>query len=284
MPLIDTHCHYNMEPLFANWRAHWQTAQTHGVEKSIVIGTDLETSQRALEIAQAEQNLYAAVGVHPHDTETLVNFAALESLVSQPQVIAIGETGLDYFRLPTDETRSAIIAAQHAAFRRHIELALTHHKLLIVHVRDQETPEKPTLDNAYWDALRILSEYYPATTSAAPTDKLSEATNLSQQMYVNAQHLIDLYSAGDQSQAPTFILHCVSGPLAYIDQAVALGAYFGIAGNVTYKNAERIREIVKKVPAQQLLLETDAPFLPPQQHRGTTCEPWMIAETAAALN
>ena len=80
-----------------------------------------------------------------------------------------------------------------------------------------------------------------------------------------------------------FILHCASGSTEYIKKAVEMGGYVGIAGNVTYKNADAIREIVKATPADRLLLETDAPFLPPHPHRGKTCEPWMIELTAQYL-
>lgn len=76
-----------------------------------------------------------------------------------------------------------------------------------------------------------------------------------------------------------FVLHCVSGPVHYIEQMIELGAYFGFDGNVTYKNAENIREILRMVPKDKIVVETDAPYLPPVPYRGKVCEPWMVVVT-----
>ncbi|NCN87392.1 MAG: TatD family hydrolase [Candidatus Pacebacteria bacterium] len=76
-----------------------------------------------------------------------------------------------------------------------------------------------------------------------------------------------------------FVLHCVSGPEHYIEQMISFGAYFGFDGNVTYKNAENIREILRMVPKDKIVVETDAPYLPPMPYRGKVCEPWMITLT-----
>lgn len=77
-----------------------------------------------------------------------------------------------------------------------------------------------------------------------------------------------------------FVLHCVSGPEHYIEQMITLGAYFGFDGNITYKNAENIREILRMVPKDKVVVETDAPYLPPVPYRGKVCEPWMVTLTA----
>jgi TatD DNase family protein len=80
-----------------------------------------------------------------------------------------------------------------------------------------------------------------------------------------------------------FVLHCVSGPEHYIEQMISLGAYFGFDGNVTYKNADDIRDILRMVPKDRVVVETDAPYLPPMPHRGKVCEPWMVVLTAEYL-
>jgi TatD DNase family protein len=247
MKIFDTHCHYNMTPLYENWREHWQKAQEHGVIGSVVVGTNIETSKRAVEIAQVEENLLAAVGVHPHEyndidstdlpTILLTHQSVLLMLIKHNPVIAIGETGLDYFRLPS-ENQEVSIRNQQQALRMHIQLANEYSLPLILHVRD-------TGEQAYWDVLQLLTDDY-------------------------------LFKA-------PFILHCVSGPKKYVEQALEMGAYIGVAGNATYSSAEPIRELVRLVPNDRLLTETDAPFLPPQPHRGKQCEPWMIAETAKYL-
>lgn len=245
MPAIfDTHCHYNLEPLFDEWQKHWQAAQAKGVQKSLVIGTDLRSNERAVAIATAENNLPAAVGLHPTDVghevmsdidDAVANLATL--LKESDRIIAIGETGLDYFRLE-DASREIVIEQQQRLFQLQIALANEHHLPLIIHVRDRG-------EQAYNDVL------------------------------------IQLKARSDLQQA--FVLHCVSGPLQYIKAALELGAYLGVAGNVTYKNADAIRDIVRVAPKDRLVLETDAPFLPPVPYRGQDCEPWMISETGSFL-
>ncbi|HEX7017977.1 MAG TPA: TatD family hydrolase [Patescibacteria group bacterium] len=291
MNIIDTHVHYNMDPLYANWRAHWQKAQEHGVKKSIVVGTNLETSQRAVEIAHLDQNLFAAIGEHPYvyTSKPKEEIAKAKEVLTSyldnnPSIIALGETGLDYFRLPTDESRHVLIEAQQLAFRMHIELALQHHRFLIVHVRDQQTPTEPTIGNAYWDALAILQEYYPQKNTSTAESSESAPNDLGPLLYDNANYLIERYSTDNTQPQTDFVLHCISGPMTYIEEAMKLGAYFGVAGNVTYKSAESIRDIVKRVPRTRLLLETDAPFLPPHPYRGQQCEPWMVSETGEYIN
>ena len=235
--IIDTHCHYNLEPFWLDWHDHWAKAQENGVEKSVIVGVDSETSRRAVEIATKTPTLFAAIGFHPtHEDD--IDEDALTNLLPNPKIVAIGETGLDYFRLPTEDLeRSRMIAQQQQTFRWHIKLAQKFHLPLIIHVRDQK-------EDAYWDTLRLLRE---AQFTGA------------------------------------FILHCISGPLAYVQQAIEMSAYIGAAGNVTYKNAEHLRDLLRSVPVERILLETDAPYLPPQPFRGQTCEPWMISKTAEFL-
>lgn len=126
----------------------------------------------------------------------------------------------------------------------HIRLANKFEKVLIIHSRDKGG-EKDENNQAYLDILKIIKNNY-------------------------------------QSKEP-FILHCVSGPKEYIKEALQLGAYIGVGANITYPNANKLRELIKIVPEDRLLLETDAPYLPPQEFRGQTCEPWMIEKTANYL-
>lgn len=284
--IIDTHCHYNLEPFFVTlpgerqaWRQHWQEARDNGVVASLVVGTNLNTSSRALTIAKQDPNLFASIGIHPGEIQAfdfrllsvdwidqkVEEFAETMSAVvgrhmeevqktgtdqtkssKNSKIIAIGETGLDYFRLPEEENfKSAIIYGQKQLLISHISIANKYQFPLILHVRDRQTPNAVTKDNAYWDALSIVYERL---------DK-----NL------------------------PFILHCVSGPKEYVQEALTLNSYVSVAGNVTYPSADAIRELVKLTPQDRILLETDAPFLPPQTHRGQTCEPKMIRETSEYL-
>lgn len=238
MRIIDTHCHYNMDPLHLNWQDHWQKAQEKDVVGAVVVGTQIETTNRAFEIATNEPNLLVSVGVHPtHVAEITLDQLEKASEAWVNKIFdAVGETGLDYYRLDRESDKfESAINQQKQIFHWHIQLALKHEKPLILHVRDKG-------ERAYRDALEIIKTEY---TSNKP-----------------------------------FVLHCASGPLDYVKEAVELGGYVGFDGNLTYPSADNIRQLVKSVPANRLLIETDSPFLAPQNHRGKLCEPWMIAETA----
>lgn len=272
MRIIDTHCHYNLEPLFSGsmdessekvveigkWRQHWQKAQEAGVVASVVIGTNVMTSYRAVQLCREDKNLYPAVSLHPTEVTEKIVMAQLESrsteaeidemitneinkieyLASQSEVIAIGECGLDYFRLPQQkELVDTVKQYQQQVFRELIEIGLEKNLPIICHIRDKdETAQNGT---AYWEALEIL-----------------------QQMKVKK-----------------FVLHCVSGPAEYVEAAIKLGAYVGFDGNITYPKADHLRSLFSLTPVDRRLVETDAPYLPPQEFRGQTCEPWMIAKT-----
>ncbi len=255
MKIFDSHCHYNLPPLVENWQAHWQKAQEHGVEKAWMIGTNLETSQKALEIAQTDEKLSASIGISPlHYQE--IKLATLEEKIARQrqnliklleadqnnQIVAIGETGLDYYRLADDdqETREK----QQAGFKIQLELANRYKKWLIVHARDKGGKEEQN-NQAYWDVLTLVKEHY-------------------------------------QHHQP-FILHCLSGPAAYVKEAVKLGAYVGLAGNLTYPHSEHLKKLAQIAPKEKRFAETDAPYLAPQKYRGQNCEPWMIEETAQVL-
>ncbi len=266
MTIIDTHVHYNLEPLYSgtipqhfkddiklkskNWKDHWKKAQKHGVSKSIVVGADVLSSHIASDIAEDDDALYATIGIHPHEFDEIfeeqvaADLAEFDSLIANTtSIVAIGEVGLDYYHLPSGgNRRKKIIEAQKFGFEQQIQLAKKHKLPLIIHVRDKDMPEKQEQGNAYWDTLEIVRSK-------------------------KIENIIPL------------VFHCISGPLSYIQAIVELGGYVGFAANITYKNAEHMRDIFQHVPDNRRLVETDAPYLPPQQYRGSVCEPWMIEKT-----
>ncbi len=258
--IFDTHCHYNLEPIFSgkqqffptkliapisnySWQDHWQNAQLANVKASLVAGADLESSKRAIEIASQEKNLFASVGINPADftnqtVDQLNNdFKQISTLAKEKKVVAIGECGIDYFRL-SDSERSSQQKIQKLIFIKHIELANSVSKPLIIHARDNKK-------QAYDQILEMLKKHY-------------------------------LFKK-------PFVLHCVSGHIEYIKEALGMGAYVSFAGNVTYHNAQEQKDVLKIVPRNRLLIETDAPFLPPQAKRGKINLPEFIALTATYL-
>ncbi|NCN06543.1 MAG: TatD family hydrolase [Candidatus Pacebacteria bacterium] len=239
--IIDTHCHYNLEPLFSSWQTHWNKAQTAGVLATIIVGTNLESSNIAYKLAKDNKAFFATIGLHPNHFQTmkqLEEIAKLEPLIADTSVVAIGEIGLDFFRLTDSPSDQQIKELQKQGFRLQLELAARYNLPVCLHVRDKQA-------EAYFAVLEIIKSV-------------------------------------ERNQLP-FILHCISGPTEYIAEALTLGAYLGVAANSTYPNNHAIRSSLAKSPNNRILLETDAPYLPPQPYRGQVCEPWMITETAKAL-
>jgi TatD DNase family protein len=231
MRWTDTHCHLNHPDLYAEWNAALFRAQQSGVHRMIIIGYDLESSQRGVQLSEQSDALYAAVGIHPHDavqcdSETLQQ---LRELARHPRVVAIGEIGLDFYRDLSPRE------AQYQAFHAQMQLAAELHLPVVIHCRE-----------AYDELLAVLSEY-PAVRG---------------------------------------VLHCFSGNAEQAQQGLELGYFLGIGGVITFKSAESLREIVRAMPRDRLLLETDAPYLAPHPYRGKRNEPAylpLIAQQVADL-
>jgi len=225
--VIDSHTHLDLaDPPDAELVA---AAVEAGVERIVTVGIDGVSCRAALEAAEDFPQVYAALGRHPNsatgfDEEDL---AELTALAAHPKCVAIGETGLDYYR------DGAPRADQERAFRAQIGLAREVDKPLVIHTRAAEE-----------DTLALLE---------------AEAGGL------------------------RVILHCFSMP-ERIEQCLAHEDWWiSFAGNATYPSANPLREAALRVPAQRLLVETDAPFLSPQVVRGRPNQPAYVVHTAKAL-
>ncbi|MEU3190382.1 TatD family hydrolase [Streptomyces sp. NPDC006992] len=235
-PVADSHTHLDMqEPAVADALT---AAAAVGVTTVVQVGCDLERSRWAAETAAAWQNVWAAVALHPNEAPRLSAeggeealdeaLTGIEKLAALPQVLAVGETGLDYFR-----TGPEGVAAQQRSFRAHIELAKRLDKALVIHDRE-----------AHADVLRILEE------EGAP-----ERT----------------------------VFHCFSGDAEMAKLCAARGWFMSFAGNITFKNAQPLRDALAVVPPELLLVETDAPFLTPAPYRGRPNAPYLIPVTLRAM-
>lgn len=144
--IIDTHAHVDGPDFEADREETLQRAVDQGVKYIVNVGCDIPSSYRSVDLTETHDFIYATVGIHPHDVKTIDanTYLELKELLQHPRVIAVGETGLDYFKnySPHD--------LQREHFRRHIELAREHRKPLIIHSRDAKD-----------DTIAILSEYYP---------------------------------------------------------------------------------------------------------------------------
>jgi TatD DNase family protein len=165
-----------------------------------------------------------------------VRFEDLEQLAHHPKVVAIGETGLDYFRDQSEATKQK----QVELFKKHIELAMRVNKPLMLHVR----ASKGT-DDAYYDALEILG------TSLV---------------------------SGEGQGVRSANFHFFSGSKKCMQDIVAAGFTISVDGPITFSSD--YDEMIKAVPFDKIMIETDAPFAAPAPYRGKTCEPWMVIEIA----
>jgi TatD DNase family protein len=234
--LFDSHTHINNE----NYDETQRQALMEEIEASDVsfvmdVGFDLASSVQAIKDAKARSWCYAAVGVHPHDADSLdeETFVLLRGLAKKDKVQAIGEIGLDYYY-----DRSAR-DVQRYWFRRQIQMANELRMPIAIHSReaDQET----------MDILREEGAFSAERQSWFPKRKGSE---------------------GELLPDSRVLLHCFSGSRELAQQYIRLGATLSICGPVTFKNNRKTREVVEAIPIDFLLVETDAPYLTPEPFRG----------------
>jgi TatD DNase family protein len=230
-PVVDAHTHLDAcgasDP--DGVRELLGRAEGAGVARVITVADDLVSARWAAEASTWDERVFAAVAVHPTRTAEFPDETkrVLEELAARPRVVAVGETGLDYYwdYSPPE--------AQRAAFRWHIELAKRTGKPLMIHDRD-----------AHEDVLSIL----------------------------------------EQEGAPdTVVFHSFSGDVAMAARCVEAGYVLSFSGTVTFRNAPALRAAALLVPVDQLLVETDAPFLTPHPYRGRPNEPYCAAYTVRAL-
>jgi TatD DNase family protein len=225
--VFDSHCHLDLlEVPVARALA---AAHAVGVRQLMTIGCDLKSSRWGSEAARDHGDVFAGVAIHPNETTALRDdiLDDIAELAALPQVRAVGETGLDYYRDwagKQDQQRS---------FRAHIDIAKRTGKALVIHDRE-----------AHDDVLRILEE------EGAP-EKV--------------------------------VFHCFSGDAAMARVCADRGYVMSFAGNVTFKNAGELREALKVVPLELLLVETDAPFLTPIPHRGKPNSSYLIPLTVRCM-
>jgi TatD DNase family protein len=228
--LIDTHSHLH-DPAFDSDRdSVIQRARQEAVHLMLTIGTDLESSRKAVELAQAHDFIYGTVGVHPHEVKILQedSYPALERLACQPKVVAYGEIGLDYFYMHSPKD------AQQKHFRQQIRLAKKLGLPLVIHTRQ-----------APMETLAILRE-----------EKADEVGG---------------------------VLHCYTGDLATAHAAIAMNFFISFSGILTFAKATDLQAVVRELPIERLLIETDCPYLAPMPHRGKRNEPAYVRHVAEKL-
>jgi len=231
MQIVDSHCHINFEELQQDFSGLLERARENQVTHMLCVAVNLEDFPEVLGLARQHPHIFASVGVHPCYTDCEEpSVEQLISLADDPDIVAIGETGLDYFRAKGDGS-SSDLDWQRQRFERHIEAARQTGKPLIIHTR-----------SAADDTMSMLKS-------------------------------LDAGQAGG-------VMHCFAEDWATAEKALDIGFFISFSGIVTFRNADQLREVAKKVPMDQVLIETDSPYLAPVPKRGKTNEPSYVRHTA----
>ena len=260
--LIDTHAHLDF-PDFANdLEDVLRRAEEADVKRVITIGTSIESSRRAIDLAEKYPSVYATIGVHPSHAEKAEDdvMTPLRELAKNPRVVAIGETGLDYHHLPSEEVAKeeqvqvmtalrtetdeeieaqirdgAYKSKQASLFQQQLDLAVELGLNVVIHQRD-----------AWEDTLELLRPY---------TAKLRS------------------------------VFHCFGGTLEQANEVLNLDHLVSFTGIVTFKNGIAVQQVAAEIPLWKFMIETDCPYLAPAPYRGKRCEPAytrIVAEAIAA--
>jgi len=260
--LIDTHAHLDFPEFATDLEDVLGRAEKNDVKRIVTIGTSIESSRRAIELAERYPAVYAVIGVHPsHVNEAQDDvITPLRELAKNPRVVAIGETGLDYHRLPsekvakekqvqvmtalrteTDEEIEAQIrdgaykSKQASLFQQQLDLAVELGLNVVIHQRD-----------AWQDTLEVLRPY---------TGKVHG------------------------------VFHCFGGTFNEANEVLNLDHLVSFTGIVTFKNGVGVRQVAAEIPLWKFMVETDCPYLAPVPFRGKRCEPAhtrIVAEAIAA--
>lgn len=237
--LFDTHCHIHeavrqITPVYDKWHKKGSVeveqiladAKAAGVNRILCIGTTLADSEQAIEFANQHQNIWASIGIHPHEAAEAHQKGRLDAfarLATAEKVVAVGECGLDYYyEHSPKETQLQVLRFQ-------LELASKHNLPLSFHVRD-----------AFDDFWPVFAEY----------------------------------------KGVRGVLHSFTDSVQNMQKAVKHGLFIGVNGIATFTKDPQQIEMYRSIPLENLLLETDAPFLTPTPYRGNICEPKHVLVTA----
>lgn len=218
--IFDSHVHLDDEQFDIDREELIQALPALGVAKTVNVGADMRSSGASIALADKYDFIYAAVGVHPHDCESVTeaDYEVLYSYLSNKKTVAIGEIGLDYHY---DDSRREL---QQQIFRRQMELARNAKMPVILHIRD-----------AYEDALDIMKYFGKMPANG--------------------------------------VVHCFSGSVEFAHEVLRLGYSIGIGGVVTFSNAKKLVAVTADVSLDNILLETDCPYMAPTPYRGKRNEP-----------
>lgn len=261
--LVETHAHLDYPDFAGDFDDVLRRANEAGVTRIITIGTSIESSHRAVELAEKYPNIYAVIGVHPTYAEESGEdvITPLRELARNPRVVAIGETGLDYHSLPSIELSKERKTTQ--VFAKALQTST------------EEQMEAEIHDGAYKSKQASLFE-----------QQLDLAVELGLNVVIHQRDAWEdtLEIIRPYSDRLRGVFHCFGGTRAQADEVIALGHLVSFTGIVTFKNGAAVRELAAQLSLDHFMVETDCPYLAPVPFRGKRCEPAhtrLVAESIA---
>ena len=262
--LIETHAHLDYPDFAHDFDDLLHRAADAGVSRIITIGTSIESSRRAIELAEKYQNIFAAIGVHPTSADPVANddvTTPLRELAKNPRVVGIGETGLDYHSLPS------VLAAQDKRVQ------------VFANALQGETEQQ--IDASIEDGA------YKARQAMLFEQQLDLAVELGLNLVIHQRDAWQDTLALMQPYAGKVrgVFHCFGGTLGQAEEVIALGHLVSFTGIVTFKNGASVRGVAAQIPLDKFMVETDCPYLAPVPFRGKRAEPAhtrLVAESIAA--
>jgi TatD DNase family protein len=261
--LIETHAHLDYPDFAGDFDDVLRRANEAGVTRIVTIGTSVESSRRAVDLAEKYPNIFAVIGVHPTyageaDEDVM---APLRELAKSPRVVALGETGFDYHHLPSVE----------AAKEKTVQVFAR-----ALQGETEEEIEASIHDGAYNSRQASLFQ-----------QQLDLAVELGLNVVI---HQRDAWEGTLEMMRPYSgklrgVFHCFGGTLEQATEVLDLDHLVSFTGIVTFKNGANVRDVAAQIPLWKLMVETDCPYLAPVPFRGKRCEPAhtrIVAESIAA--
>ena len=289
--IFDTHAHYDDEWFDEDREALLRGLSSRGIGTVVNVGASMRGSRESVALAKEWPFVYASVGVHPDHAPAMceADIVELRALAADEKVVAIGEIGFDYGHEDelTDEERSAQRKAQEHWFRRQLALAAELELPVIIHSRGAEGDTLAVM-REYAEAFgpngrfSIVNEYADAARSDdcfAATREHADTLNPDNSFVSGVESL-----SFSGKSFPGGIIHCFSGSPETAEAYRKLGFHIGVGGVITFKNARRLPDVVASAPLEQIVLETDAPYMAPVPFRGKRNDsgylPYVVAKIA----
>ena len=260
--LVETHAHLDYPDFASDFDEVLRRAGEAGVTRIITIGTSIESSRRAVDLAEKYPNIFAVIGVHPtyaaEADEDVIT--PLRELAKSPRVVALGEAGLDYHHLPSME---AAKGKKVQVFSRALQ------------GETEEEIEASIQDGAYKSRQASLFQ-----------QQLDLAVDLGLNVVIHQRDAWDdtLAMMRPYSEKLRGVFHCFGGSLEQANEVVDLDHLVSFTGIVTFKNGAAVRDVAAQIPLDKFMVETDCPYLAPVPFRGKRCEPAhtrLVAESIA---